>query len=98
MSLLFNMWPRFVIALLPRNKPLFIPWLQSPCSVILEPKKIKSVTVSIVSPFYSGLNVEKRDHGSSNLVYHLCSLEKEISPHSSILAWEIPWTEKPGRL
>ena len=39
-----------VIALLPRSKHLLISWLQSPFTVILEPKKIKSVTVSIVSP------------------------------------------------
>ena len=50
MSLLFNMLFRFVIALLPRNKHLLISWLQPPSAVILEPKKIKSVTVSIVSP------------------------------------------------
>ena len=41
---------RLVIAFLPRSKPLLISWLQSPSAVILEPKKIKSVTVSIVSP------------------------------------------------
>ena len=51
MSLLFNMLSRFVIALLPRSKCLLILWLQSPSAVILETKKIKSVTVSIVSPF-----------------------------------------------
>ena len=51
MSLLFNMVSRMVIAFLPRRKPLLISWLQSPSAVILEPKKIKSVTVSIVSPF-----------------------------------------------
>ena len=50
MSLPFNMLSRFVIAFLPRTKCLLIPWLQSPSAVILEPKKIKSVTVSIVSP------------------------------------------------
>ena len=50
MSLLFNMLSRFVIAFLPRTKCLLIPWLQSPSAVILEPKKITSVTVSIVSP------------------------------------------------
>ena len=51
MSLLFNMLSRLVIAFLPRSKCLLISWLQSPSAVILEPKKIKSVTVSIVSPF-----------------------------------------------
>ena len=49
-SLLFNMLFRSVIAFLPRSKHLLISRLQSPSSVILEPKKIKSVTVSIVSP------------------------------------------------
>ena len=50
MSLLFNMLSRLVIAFLPRSKRLLISCLQSPSSMILEPKKIKSVTVSIVSP------------------------------------------------
>jgi len=50
MSLLFNMLSRFVIAFLPRSKCLLFAWLQSPSAVILELKKIKSVTVSIVSP------------------------------------------------
>ena len=50
MSLLFNMLSRFVIAFLPRSEYLLISWLQSPSAVILEPKKIKSVTVSMVSP------------------------------------------------
>ena len=44
------MLSRLVIAFLPRSKHLLISWLQSPTAVILEPKKIKSVTVSIVSP------------------------------------------------
>ena len=50
MSLLFNMLSRLVIAFLPRSKHLLISWLQSPSAVILEHKKIKSITVSIVSP------------------------------------------------
>ena len=50
MSLLFNMLSRWVITFLPRSKHLLISWLQSPSAVILKPKKIKSVTVSIVSP------------------------------------------------
>ena len=53
MSLLFNMLSRFVIAFLPRSKCLLISWLQSPSAVILEPKNIKSVTVSTVSPSIS---------------------------------------------
>ena len=51
MSLFFNILSRLVIALLPRSKCLLISWPQSPSAVILKPKKIKSVTVSIVSPF-----------------------------------------------
>ena len=50
MSLLFCMLSRLVIALLPRSKRLLISWLQSPSAGILEPKKIKPVTFSIVSP------------------------------------------------
>ena len=50
MSLLFNMLSRLVIAFLPRDKHLLISWLQSPSAEMLEPPKIKSVTVSIVSP------------------------------------------------
>ena len=50
MSVLFNTVSRFVIAFLPGSKHLLISWLQSPPAVILEPKKIKSGTVSIVSP------------------------------------------------
>ena len=49
MSLLFNMLSRLVIAFLPRSKQLLISWLQSPSAVILEPKKIKPITVSVVS-------------------------------------------------
>ena len=50
MSLLFNMLSGLVITFLPRGKCLLISWLQSPSEVILEPKKIKSVTVSTISP------------------------------------------------
>ena len=50
MSLLFNMLSRLVITFLPRSKRLLISWLQSPSAVILEPPKIKSVTVSTVPP------------------------------------------------
>ena len=50
MSQLFNMLSRLVITFLPRSKRLLISWLQSPSVVILEPKKIKSDTVSTVSP------------------------------------------------
>ena len=50
MSLLFNRLSRLVITFLPRSKHLLISWLQSPSAVILEPQKIKSDTVSTVSP------------------------------------------------
>ena len=53
MSLLFNMLSRLVITLLPKSKRLLISWLQSQSAVILEPKKIKSDTVSTVSPSIS---------------------------------------------
>ena len=50
MSLLFNILSRLVINFLPRSKRLLIPWLLSPSAVILEPIKIKSATISTVSP------------------------------------------------
>ena len=53
MSLLFDMLSRLVITFLPRSKRLLVSWLQSPSAVILEPKKIKSATVSTVSPSIS---------------------------------------------
>ena len=53
MSLLFNMLSRLVITFLPRSKHLLLSWLQSPSAVILEPPKIKSDTVSTVSPSIS---------------------------------------------
>ena len=53
MSLLFNMLSRLVITFLPRSMCLLISWLQSPSAVILEPPKIKSATVSTVSPSIS---------------------------------------------
>ena len=53
MSLLFNMVSRLVIAFVSRSKRLLISWLQSPSAVILEPHKIKSVTVSTVTPSIS---------------------------------------------
>ena len=53
MSLLFNMLSRLVITFLPRSKRLLTSWLQSPSAVILEPPKIKSDTVSPVSPSVS---------------------------------------------
>ena len=61
MSLLLNVLSRLVIAFLPRSKHLLTSWLQSPSAVILEPKKIKSVTVSIVlAPQFSSLQLLTR--------------------------------------
>ena len=61
-SLLFNMLSRLVITFLPKSKRLLISWLQPPSAVILEPPKIRSVTVSTTSPYIchdlSFLNVE----------------------------------------
>ena len=51
MSLLFNVMSNLVISFLPKSKRLLIAWLQSPSAVILEPKNIKAVPVSSVSPF-----------------------------------------------
>ena len=53
MSLLFNMLPRLAIAFLPRSKCLLISWLQSPFAVILEPLKIKFLSVSTVSHLFA---------------------------------------------
>ena len=66
MSLLFNMLSRFVIAFLPRSKHLLISWLQSSSAVILEPKKIKSVTVSTF-PIYLQWSNGTRCHDLSFL-------------------------------
>ena len=84
MSLLFNMLSRLVIAFLPRSKHLLISWLQSPSAVILEPPKIKSLTVSVVFP---------------SICHEVMGpVEKAMAPHSSTLASKIPWMEDPGGL
>ena len=67
MSLLLNMLSRLVIIFLPRSKRLLISWLQSPSAVILEPPKIKSDTVSIVSPSVCHEVVGTRCHDLSFL-------------------------------
>ena len=67
MTLLFNMLSRVVMTFLPRSKRLLISWLQSPSAVILEPPKIKSVTVSIVSPSVCHEVIETRCHDFSFL-------------------------------
>ena len=60
MSLLFNMLSMLVTTFLPRSKHLLISWLQSPSAVILEPRKIKSATVSTVSPSISHEDMRDR--------------------------------------
>ena len=105
MSLLFNMLSRLVIAFLPRSQHLLISWLQSPSAVILEPPKIKSLVVSIVSPTICrevmGLEKvlkAKRRRIDAFELWCWRRPEKAMAPHSSTLAWKIPWTEEPGRL
>ena len=70
MPLLFNMMSRFVIAFLPRSKYLFISWLQAPSAVILESKKIKSVTVSVV---YTSICHEVMGPDAMSLVFFLAN-------------------------
>ena len=100
MSLLFNMLSGLVIAFLPRSKCLLILWLQLPSPIILEPRKIKFVTVSNKLPIF-----RKRASLTAQLVKNLPAmeetpvrflgrkdpLEKGKATHSSILAWRIPW-------
>ena len=71
MPLLFNTLTRFVIAFLPRSNHLLISWLQSPSTVILEPKKRKSVTTSTFSPFYLPCSNGARCHDLSFLIFSL---------------------------
>ena len=72
MSLLFNTLSTFVIAFLPRNKRLLISWLQSPSAVILEPKKIKSLTVTIFPPIYLLWHDETRGEGNGTPLQYSC--------------------------
>ena len=93
MSLLFNMLSRLVITFLLRSKHLLISWLQSLSAVILEPRKIKSATVSpSICHEVMGPDAMIRSLGQDD------PLEKGMATHSSILAWRIPRMEEPGRL
>ena len=65
---------KVVIAFLPRSKRVLISWLQSPCAVILEPKKIKSVTVSIVFP---SICHEVMGPDAAMKLKDICSLEEK---------------------
>ena len=78
MSLLFNMLSRLVIGFLPRSKRLLISWLQSPSTVILKPKKIKSVTVSIVSPSICHEVMELADGDCSHEIKRCLLLWKKV--------------------
>jgi len=88
MSLLFNMLSRWVITFLPRSKCLLISWLQSPSAVILESKKIKSDTVSTVSPSISCIQmnylIELKNENISST--GLCSVAFKLLSKSVILA------------
>ena len=76
MSQLLNMLSRLVITFLPRSKRLLISWLQSPSAVILEPKKIKSDTVSTVSP---SISYEVMGPDAMILVFWMLSSKQYIS-------------------
>ena len=76
MSLLFNMLSRLVIAFLPRSNDLLISWLQSPSTVILEPKKLKSATVYTVSPSTCH---EVMGPDAMNLVFRMLSFKPTFS-------------------
>ena len=95
MSLLFNML--FVLVFLPRSKCLLISQLQSQSAVILEPKKIKSVTLSIVSP---SIYHEMMGSGAMILVFWMLSLKlaREAtatrSPHTATTEWPLLPTAK----
>ena len=81
MSLLFNTLSRLVITFLPRSKRLLISWLLSPSAVILEPPKIKSLTVSIVSPFICH---EVMGPDAMILVFWMLSFKANFVCHSSL--------------
>ena len=81
MSLLFNMLSSFVIAFLPRREPLVISWQQSPFAVILEPPKIKSATLSTVSP---SICREVMVPDAMILVFWMLSFRPAISLYSFI--------------
>ena len=76
MSLLLNMLSRLVITFLPRSKHLLISWLQSPSAVILEPKKMKSITVST---FYSSICHEVMGPDAMVFVFWMLSLKPTFS-------------------
>ena len=82
----FNMLFRFIKVFLPKRKHILISWWQSPCTVILEPEKIKSVTVSVVSP---SICHEVKGPDAMILVFDCCILSRlfhsSLSPHQEAL-------------
>ena len=88
MSLLFNMVSGLVIVFIPRSKCLLISWLQSPSTVILEPKKIKSVTVSIFSPLICH---EVMGPDAMILVFWMLSLKPVFSLSPSSRGSSVPF-------
>ena len=71
MSLLFKILFRLIIVILPRSKPLLLSWLQLPSAVILEPKKMKSLTASIFSPSicHEVMGLDDPDHHFLNVEF-----------------------------
>ena len=92
-SLLFDMLSRSVIAFSPRSKRLLISWLQSPSSVILEPKKIKSVTVSIIWPIYLPWSDGTGYHDLSEcwVLSQLLHSPLSLSSRGSLVLHFLPW-------
>ena len=95
MSLLFNMLSRLVITFLPRSKCLLISWLQSPIAVILEPPKIKSDTVSTVSPSISHLNLIVSKSGFETIPHVDLGFLAAPTVKSSPATWET-WVQSLG--
>ena len=87
MSLLFNMLSRLVLAFLPQSKRPLISWLQSPSVVILEPQKIKSVTVSIVSP-----SICHEVMGPDAMILVFCRLG--FKPAFSLSSFTFTWAQE----
>ena len=98
MSLLFNMLPRLVITFLPKSKCLLISWLHSPSAVILEPKKIKSATVSTVS---QSICHKVMGPDAMILVFWMLSLKPTFSLSSFTFIkklWVLNANQKPSHL
>ena len=91
MSLLLNMLSRLLISFLPRSKRLLISWLQSPSAVILEPQKIKSDTVSTVSPFTSNAEETEVERFYEDLQDLL-----ELTPKKDVFFIIGDWNAKVG--